>query len=322
MSTWRDKFNFDPVPPLLSTENKALLYFIKRDLLEEEIGSVEDLWELPLAVKIIKKQKEDGSWIYPGKGKDPESTPEDYNQLETFRNLGFLVEKFGFNKKNALIEKAADFLFSKQTEEGDFRGIYGTQYAHSYSSAILELLIKAGYVNDPRIEKSFEWLLSTRQDDGGWAFPLRTHKAKYLDIVSSPIVLQPIKSKPFSHLLTGMVLRPFVAHEKYKKHEAAKIAGKLLISRFFQNDKYSDRRDKSYWLKFSFPFWWTDLLSALDSLSALKFSSKDAQIKKALDWFISEQQENGFWTLKILKGKNKDLHLWIGLTICRIFKRF
>jgi len=37
-----------------------------------------------------------------------------------------------------------------------------------YSGAIMGLLIQAGYQTDPRIEKGFQWLLCTRQDDGGW----------------------------------------------------------------------------------------------------------------------------------------------------------
>ena len=46
------------------------------------------------------------------------------------------------------LEKAAEFLFQRQTTEGDFRGIYGTQYSPNYSAAIMELLIKSGYSDD------------------------------------------------------------------------------------------------------------------------------------------------------------------------------
>ena len=76
-------------------------------------------------------------------------------------------------------------------------------------------------------------------------------------------------------------------------------------------------------MRFSFPFWFTDLISALDSLSQLGFSREEPQIDKALKWFAGNQQKNGLWELKILKGHNKDvLQLWMALAICRIFKRF
>ena len=46
-------------------------------------------------------------------------------------------------------------------------------------------------------------------------------------------------------------------------------------------------------------------------------------IKKALEYFIGNQQENGLWNLNIVSGRNKDnLQLWLALSVCRIFKRF
>ncbi|MFX1450547.1 MAG: hypothetical protein ACFFCM_06880, partial [Promethearchaeota archaeon] len=171
------------------------------------------------------------------------------------------------------------------------------------------------------IHKGFKWLLSIRQDDGGWAAPLRTIGAKYLDVVSSPPI-KPDPSKPFSHLITGIVLRAFAAHPDYRKSKEAISAANLLKIRFFKPDKYVDRRDKNYWTRFSFPFWFTDLLSALDSLSLMQFSNQDKEIKKALEWFINNQKENGSWELKLLKDKDKSLNHWICLAICRIFRRF
>ena len=73
------------------------------------------------------KQQSGGSWKYPG-GNTNLRTAENYDQIETFRNLGYLVEMYGFNKSHHIIAKAADFLLGFQTDEGDIRGILGTQY--------------------------------------------------------------------------------------------------------------------------------------------------------------------------------------------------
>jgi hypothetical protein len=215
MNSWQRELKVDPVPNLLSLENNAINYFTKRDLLNERVESIEILWKLRDAEKILRKQQSDGSWEYPGGNKHIRSQ-ENYNQIETYRNLRDLVEKYGFTRKHESIQKAAKFFFRFQTEEGDFRGIYGTQYTTTYSGAIMELLIKAGYENDHHILKGFEWLLSIRQDDGGWAIPLRT-AGKKLDSLNGSELIQPVKSKPFSHLVTGMVLRAFAAHPKYRK---------------------------------------------------------------------------------------------------------
>jgi len=321
MKDWKEILYFDPFPNFYSSDSKAIIYFIKRDFLMENVNSIEELWKLPNSIKILQKQQDDGSWKYPSSKKDIR-TQENYNQLETFRQLGFLIEKYGFNNLDQAIQKAAEFLFSLQTEEGDFRGIYGNQYSPNYSAAIMELLIKAGYDKDTRIEKGFNWLLSVRQDDGGWAVPIRTNNAKWSEVMDSEEVLQPKKEKPFSHMITGVVLRAFAAHPKFRDLEEVKIAGELLASRFFKPDKYPDRKAVDYWFRVSFPFWFTDIVSSLDTFSNIGFTTSHPQIQLALNTLRERRLENGLWDLKLLKTKDKDLPLWIALAICRIFKNF
>lgn len=322
MNSWWKQLRFDPLPPLLSSENEALLYFVQRDLSGEEVEPVETLWELSFVVKLVGRQQADGSWRYPGK-KEHVRSGIGYNQLETYRILGLLVEKYGLNQKHPAIGRAAGSLFSCQTEEGDFRGIYQNQYTPNYTAGIMELLIKAGYAEDQRIERGFSWLLSIRQSDGGWTIPLRTTNSKsLLQAFKNPKPLKPERSKPFSHCITGVVLRAFAAHPKYRKTEEAIAAGELLKSRFFQPDRYPDRRAASFWAKITYPFWFTDVLSSLDSLSLLGFSASEAQIEKALGWLIAEQKERGLWRSAYEKARDEEIHLWVSLATCRVFKRF
>ena len=316
---WLSRFSYDPISSLMSTNNPSIQFFTNRDLLDKKELNVDCLWDLPLPKKLIKNQQDDGSWKYPGANKKLRSQ-EDYNQLETFRQLGELVEKYGFNNTHKTTQMAAEFLFNCQTDEGDFRGIYGNQYATTYTAAIMEILIKAGYKTDPRIENGFEWLLSHRQDDGGWAIPLRTMNVKYVEALKLPQLLEGDPSKPFSHLITGMVLRAFAAHPDYQKNNEAKYAGELLMTRFFQRDKYNDRRDKKYWEAVSFPFWFTNIITSLDSLYFLGFRRDSPPIQSALNWLARRQLADGTFKLKLLKVKDKDLKYWITLAISRIFK--
>ena len=320
MNSWQKELKVDPVPILLSLGNEAIKYFTMRDLLDKRVESIEILWKLPEVKKILKKQQNDGSWKYPG-GEKHIRSQVNYNQYETYIILGELVEKFGFNREHESIQKAAEFLFQFQTDEGDFRGIYGHQYSTTYSPAIMELLIKAGYENDPRILRGFDWLLSIRQDDGGWALPFRTVGEK-LDALESSELIQPVKSKPFSSLVTAMVLRAFAAHPTYRKSDDAKKAGELLISRFFTNDKYPDRQSKNFWERVSFPFLYTDIISALDSLYFLGFNRNNPGIIGALKFLRDQQNETGNFNLKITRGRDKDLPYWICLATCRLFKRY
>jgi hypothetical protein len=135
--------------------------------------------------------------------------------------------------------------------------------------------------------------------------------------------ISPDRSRPFSHLATGMVLRAFAAYPRYRQREEARIAGEQLKTRFFKPDKYNDRKTPQYWSKFQYPFWWSNILTALDSLSWLGFSADDADIQKGIDWFISNQEENGLWPTGYGKGKGAEKgKSWVGLAVCRVLKRF
>jgi hypothetical protein len=123
-------------------------------------------------------------------------------------------------------------------------------------------------------------------------------------------------------MVTGVVLRALAIHKVYRQSEEAQKAGVLLLSNLFKRDNYPDRAASDYWLRFSFPFWFTDVISALDSLSLSGFSKRELPITKAIKWFVMNQQKNGLGELKILKGPNRDiLQLWLTLSICRTFGR-
>ena len=323
MGSWRTCLKVDPIPPLLRSENTAIRYFTRRDLSGEEETPVEILWQMPEVERILNRQLDNGAWKYPGGGKQWIRSSQDYDQIETYRILGQLVEKYGLTRQHDAIALAAHYLFSHQTSVGDFRGIYGNQYSPNYSAAIMELLIKSGYENEPHMESGFRWLLSLRQNDGGWAIPLRTVGKHFDEKMMQEEPVMPVRTKPSSHLITGIVLRAFAAHSRYRKADEAHTAGEILASRLFKADTYPDRREPSYWTTFSFPFWFTDLLSALDSLSLLGFTRDDSRIAQALEWFMIHQREHGLWELSLLRMKREqDRKEWISLAICKMIKRF
>lgn len=321
MPSWRQVFTYDPIPALLDSGDEAIAYFTRRDLLDSPAGDPHSLWVLPLADKIVRRQRSDGSWKYPG-GNNALRSPENYDQIETFRNLGYLVEIFGFSISHPSVVSAVDFLFSFQTAEGDIRGILGNQYAPYYTAAMVELFLKAGLIDDPRVERVFEWLRHIRQEDGGWAIPLRTQGRKLDLIALRAATLEPDTSKPFSWLVTGVVLRAYAAHPLHKDSTEAHVAAQLVLNRFFLRDTYPDRGRPDYWLRFTYPFWFTDLISATDSITRLGFTRENAHIEEAVDWFIAHQDPDGLWRLKTLKNDSRFRNdLWVSLSIGRIVKR-
>lgn len=328
LQKWLSHLKIDPIPIFFSSDDKAIKYFTKRDLLDQTVEPINYVWQLPEVQKTFKKQQADGSWKHSGKETVTFPTYH-YKLVETWKVYRLLVEQYEVTKVHEGSRCAAEFLFSCQTDEGDFRGMLANQYAPYYTGAILALLIKAGYENDSRVKKAFDWLLSVRQDDGGWTIPILTHKLDrktWIRITGSyaePLELD--KSKPFSHNWTDMVLRAFAAHPTYRQSKDAHKAGDLLKSRFFQPDVYTSNQDTHYWVRFA--FWWPNIVTSLDSLSLMGYSNDDAEVRKGLDWLITNQMPDGLWKLDYSKGtkeKDSDLSkkLWLALRIARIFKRF
>lgn len=326
----KNQFKYDPIPKLLELNNEVITYFVKRDFLNENVKSIAYVWNLPEVHTILKNQQPDGSWKYPGS--KPHTYPSHhYPLVETWKRFRKLINHYEMTKDHNLIKNAAEFLFSCQTKQGDIRGMIGNQYATYYTGAMMAVLIKAGYENDPRIEKGFQWLLSMRQNDGGWTIPILTHsfdrKTGYI-LTSEPMdPIEPDRSKPFSHNWMDMVLRAFAAHPTYRYSKEARHAANLLKSRFFQKDAYSSYKSEHYWVRFA--FWWSNLLTSLESLSYMGFSKEDSEIKRALEWFIHNQQKDGLWNVTYVPGKivknNFKTELeraWISLRILRMFIRF
>ncbi|MGB8780415.1 MAG: hypothetical protein WCD81_07175 [Candidatus Bathyarchaeia archaeon] len=120
MSDWVRQLRFNPIPILIKSENKAISYFAGRDLLEQPAEPVYALWRLPEVTELLDKQKINGSWKYHG-GKEAIRSQENYDQLETYRTLGILVEKYGFTSEHLPYRKppisSSAFKLQKETSE-------------------------------------------------------------------------------------------------------------------------------------------------------------------------------------------------------------
>jgi len=324
---WNEQLKYDALESLLHSDNKAIQYFTRKELL----GNTDNLTNintLPELNNILRRQLQDGSW----KPKNNTGYPPNNKTLvETFRNLRKLVRNYRLTRINKQIQIASEYLFKWQTNEGDLRGFIGDQYAPYYTGEILAILILAGYEDDQRIIDGLEWLLSMRQNDGGWTIPMLTHKldrkVSYKAVTEPWKVYEPIREMPFSHNWTDMALRAFSVHPRYIHREEVLHAAELLKSRFFQPDAYGSYKDAFHWV--TFRFWWPSIVTSLDSLTRLGYGLEDRDIMVAVDWLVENQQSDGLWKLSYKEGdirkdskKDREREEWLTLEICRILKRF
>ncbi len=322
LDNWKSLLAIDPVKVLLTAKDPILTALVRRDLLDENIQLVPDNNEIK---QIIKRQQPDGSWKF--KSKSVALYPSiNHDLVETFKSFRILVGKYEMDRSDSAVAKCAAYVFSCQTAEGDIRGILGRQYMPYYCGLLLELLIRAGYANDDRVETAMNWLAGQRQKDGGWVVPLQTVKVNKLD--NATYAADPVRADEnlsSSHQATGMALRAFAVHPVYKNSGVAKKAGELLKSRILKPDKYNDRKTPEYWIKFQYPYWWNTLLSSLDTLYSIGFTLKDKDIEKGIEWFLTHQDNSGLWPTKFDKGEKEKVALnkmWIAYDICRILKLY
>jgi hypothetical protein len=332
VQAWAEGLRHEPIKPLLGCAYPAIRYFARRDLLGEEVEPVQTLWGLPEPKKLLRHQREDGAWPVPPKY--PEKYPDmNYPLIETFRRLRELVGKYELDRSHPQIEAAAELILSCQTPEGDIRGFYVDQYAPHYTGLLVELLTRAGYGDDPRIDKAIRWLIEVRQDDGGWTSPLLTSGiswAEEVHISSHHSPTLPFKrDSPASHNLTGIALRGLACSPRYAHSPEAKRAGELLASRFFQKDAYTSYEAADNWVRFLYPWWWNNLPMALDSLALIGFTGEHPKVREGLRWLAENQSSDGLWENSYKKGAKRyetesaaEGRLWVSLAICRIMKAY
>lgn len=311
----------DAIGPLLEVADPALAWAVGHDIMGEPLAP-QTLWSLPEVLGAARSQHSDGSWSYHG-GNARIRSRENYAQVATYRQLLTLVSIFRLDRRHSSLAAAAEFLLGFQTGEGDIRGIYGTQYTPNYTADILRLLVEAGYEGDSRVAKGIGWLLSVRQDDGGWAIPVRTQgRLAFARAMRLRHAVEPDRAKPSSHLVTGIVLRALAAHPAYRHRAEARHAARLLASRFFEADRYADRGSPSYWAKLAFPFRWTDLASSLDAASKVGLHADEPGVAVGLRWLHAHQRPDGLWSCGYRLSSDVLRDHWVSFAVARMLKRF
>ncbi len=102
-------------------------------------------------------------------------------------------------------------------------------------------------------------------------------------------------ARPSSHLVTGMALRAFAASPTRRTSREARRAAELLATRFLQPDRYPDRKAASYWEQLGEPRFYTDVLDALDSVTAVGLGKENSGVRTAEAYVRGRQNADGLW---------------------------
>lgn len=329
LSGWRARLARDPIPRLLREGTPAIVARVRRDLIDDsEAPGIAELWDLKEVQAFAKKLGKNGA--LPPKATDKALGSARFaTALSTLRAIDTLADmglRVGEGPKNTPLHKACEFLLKTQEEDGGLADLAlgETPQTRARSVALhfqgwaLSALCRAGYDEDKRVQKGFDFLLANRQHDGGWAWRgVRTQSA----------------ARPSSHLVTGMVLRAFASSRTRKQSREARRAAELLATRFLQPDRYEDRKAASYWEHLNEPRFWVDVLDALDSVTAIGLGKENSGVRTAEAYIRGRQSEDGFWYPgppdkdapkngeKAPASKDKDAALWLTLRVLLTLRR-
>lgn len=311
---------------LLARGSLPLLFWLKKDILNVPVDrESKNLRKYATRVRILETQQPDGSW-WDKRSDTPLHWERTLYRVDTLRYLYRLYD-YGCALNDDGIQKSMDFLFSLQTKEGDFRGTVINEYTPTFHALVLEILCRYGLDEDRRTQRGFRWLLENRQKDGGWALYRRqpvngNHGGRggvFADTKGQPY--KPGRNQPFSHHVTGVILRALAESPVWRKSKEAKQVGGMLLHCFFCDEVFGDKALPSDWEHICYPFWNTDILGSLDALSKIGFSPEDETIRKGLAWIGNKQNDWGCWECGNPRASFED-HLWVTLSVLRVLKRF
>ncbi|MBU7014820.1 MAG: hypothetical protein HXS43_08320 [Theionarchaea archaeon] len=263
-------------------------------------------------MKILSLQDEQGSWGNP-------------RRLWGYKNSVFqllLLSELGF-ERDPRIEKALEFVFSFQLEDGSFSSAASRKKKEwltdefCLTGIIMKFLLLFGYEADSRLHKALDFLIGAGEDWSCAWYPLEKDK-----VIPTACYMGGIKA------LSALAKLPSTLVTRQVREVIERNAELYLENRiyWYRRDAQGERTKKPSWTRFAFPlFWQSDVLDVLDVLTEL--GVRDERMDESVTLVRSKQAE-GRWILERTYPKKFELlgergkpSKWITLRALRVLKR-
>ena len=296
--TWAPLLLADSSPCLRTLVLKKLLHKTEDDLEVKELAHL--LNDDPIISGLLGSQASDGSW---GEADLKGSVPGGKIQAtsQALNRLGYL----GFGKGYEQVDRAVEFLFSKQKTDGSWplsqkwekeERLPGPYTMMPLQTAIpLMGPVSCGYACDPRAELAYEWLLDQQLNDGAWptgkAGDVYGYVAGYRRLAHSRWGCR-------SNTTAALICLAF--HPKHSVKSATRRALDLLLGRETrerQNIGFNVARivgaePQSGYLTHYARF---DLALILDLCWRIGANTSDARVVDLVNFILEQQNSFGLW---------------------------
>ena len=318
---------------LLKENNPSVRYLTLTTLLDralddpEVLAARESIMTHGVVAKLLEKQNSDGSWMDPGK-----FYTDKYHG--TVWNLITLAE-FAADPAHAQVKKACEFILhsSFNPENGGFSTAESARTKSGLVSLIIPCLtgnmvyalIKLGYLEDERLRKGIEWILTyQRSDDGEERPPMGEMYDRYRSCWGSHSC----------HMGVAKSLKALAAIPVPKRNELVDAKIRELVDYFLKHRVYKKSHHpeeiaKPGWVKFGFPLMYqSDALEILDIFASLKIHAPE--LDDAIDLVRRKRDAEGWWKLENsysdrmlvpIEHKGKPSK-WITLRALRVLKEY
>jgi hypothetical protein len=333
MAAWSSVLNADPTDWLLEDNNPPVRYHAltgilgKKESAPDAKAAKSAIMKTCAVPAILGVQEADGFWGAPDSFYSSKYTGTVWQLI--------ILAELGADGGDTRIKKACEFILqrSQDRESGGLSihswakgqgGRHG-EVIPCLTGNLVFSLIKLGYLEDPRVQQSIEWITKYQRFDDSVPHPPTGWPYDKWEMCwgSHTCHMGVVKA------LKALAEIPVAKRSKAVRKTIERAAEFLLVHHIHKRSHNLGRVSKPGWLKFGFPLMYqTDALEILRILAAL--GCRDPRMQEAINAVISRQDQNGKWHIEntyndrmsVKFEKKNQPSKWITLHAVRVLKHF
>jgi hypothetical protein len=202
----------------------------------------------------------------------------------------------GIGREHPRVHELAEQVFARQQGDGSFPlprdGLYSTMPLQT--ALPLRGVAAAGYAEDPRAERAYEWLLAQRLDDGAWPVGVASGQKGYI------AGYRRLPGSTGCRANTTGALAALALHPKRARSEAALTALDLLLQRETRDEwalgwevaRLTGVEPPAGFITFYARF---DLAFVLELAGRCGAAKEDPRVDSLVEFLLGLRGENGLW---------------------------
>ncbi len=195
-----------------------------------------------------------------------------------------ILSDLGVTREDPRIEKACELWIQRfAKKDGGFATDRMRRSELCLVGNTARALVKFGYVDHPRVQSAYEWLVRDQRENGGWNCDTRNSRG----------------------ILNGVVdawegLSALAVYPKQRWTRSMKFAVERGAEFYLERELHKEGRKYAPWYRFHYPVhYFYDLLVGLDFMTALGYSD-DSRLNYALSLLREKRRPDGRWNLEAI----------------------